>query len=270
MGKWAKRSRAAARRMSRKRRPTRRSRRARTSGLPALRRKLKALIPLSYQDITSTTDYNLSDGWDWAAANAAVCPLTNLITAGTTSFATFNQQNTVKGNRFYVNSLDIRFHTKLTLGVGTPVVQLPLKFKLLVLGTHTPTNGVSSPFLSSTGLDYIYTFLRYATDVSYNSPFALSNQWKVLGVYERELHRDTSVNGGAGSPMISHHSFRVNFRTPWRVELVENTQAAVTAAEIASGQIWCIGIIDSPTDPVNPTTRQMRDFNFRIGFRNQS
>lgn len=273
MGRWLRRSRAAARafkRRTRARRPLRR--RSRTRGTALVKRALRSLVPLSYYDQLGTGSYNLSDGWDWAATNAALMPFSGMPTAGTTAFATINQQQVVRSNRFQVYSIDFNCSTVLTLGSGTPPVQLPLKFKILVLGTHHPTGGTSTPLSALGPLDYASTWTRSGTLTSYKSSLSQENMWKVLHVYEKEMHRDFSsaAGTGPGNLLYDQHRFRVKFPKPWLVELVPNVGAAIANSEVAKGQIWFVAIINSPTDPAAPTTRQMINPTFRVSFRNQS
>lgn len=271
MGRWLKRSRAAARRFKRTRARRTMRRRTRSSApVPAVKRALRQLQPLCYYDQTGVTSYNLSDGWDWACVNAALMPISGMPTAGTTTFATINQQQVVRSNRFQIYSIDCRCNSALTLNSGTPPVQLPLKLKCIVLGTHHPTSTLSTPLVSLGPLDYTSTWLRSGTLNSYNSPLSQENMWRVLHVYETTLHRDAvSSVGGATPQLYQHHSFRVKFPKPWNVELVPNVGASIANSEVAKGQIWFVWIISMPTDPAAPTTRQLQNVTFRIGFRNQ-
>lgn len=268
MGRWLKRSRAAARRFkrTRSRRTMRRRTRARSS-TTVVKRALRQLQPLCYYDQLGSSAYNLSDGWDWSCVNAAVMPFSGMPTAGTTSFVTLNQQQVVRSNRFQVYSIDCRFNSSVNLGVGTPPVSLPLRIKCLVLGTHHPTAGLSTPLTTLGPLDYTSTWLRTGSLSSYNSPLSQENMWRVLHVYEDVLHRDAA--GISSSSLVQHHSFRVKFPKPWNVELIPNTGSSIANSEIAKGQVWFVFIISMPTDPAVPTTRQVQNVTFRIGFRNQ-
>lgn len=271
MGRWLKRSRAAARRFkrTRARRTMRRRTRARTS-TSAVKRALRVLQPLCYFDSVLTTSHNLSDGWDWACTNAALMPISGMPTAGTTSFDTLNRQQVVRSNRFQIYSIDFRFSSELTMGLGTPPVQLPLKLKVIALGTHHPTAAISTPLVSLGPLDYTSTWLRTGTLVSYNSPLNQENMWRVLGVYEKELHRDFSGAAGAGSVQLyDQHHMRLSFRKPWNIELVPAVGISIANSEVAKGQIWFVVIINYPTDPALPTTRRIINPSFRIAFRNQ-
>lgn len=270
MGRWLRRSRAAARafkRRTRARRPLRR--RSRTRGTALVKRALRSLVPLSYYDSLGTGAYNLSDGWDWACANAALMPFAGMVTAGTTTFDTVNRQQVVRSNRFQVYSIDLRCSTAMTLGVGTPPVQLPVRFKIIALGTHHPTAGISTPLTALGPLDYASTWTRSSTLTSYKSSLSQENMWKVLGVYESHLHRDFSGTGGATPVLYEQHQMRIKFPKPWNVELIPNVGASIANSEVAKGQIWFVFIINSPGDPAAPTARQMINPTFRVSFRNQ-
>lgn len=269
MGRWLRRSRAAARafkRRTRARRPLRR--RSRTRGTALVKRALRSLVPLSYYDSLGTASYNLSDGWDWSCVNAALMPIAGMPTAGTTAFDTLNRQQVVRSNRFQIYSIDLRCSTALTMGTGTPPVQLPLRFKILCLGTHSPTANLSTPLVTLGPLDYTSTWTRSSTLTSYNASLSQENMWKVLGVYESVLHRD-ATNPSPGSILYDQHHMRVKFPKPWNVELVPGTGVSIAQSEVAKGQIWFVFIINMPGDPAAPTVRQMINPTFRIGFRNQ-